>query len=100
MLDVSGSEFVRELPQVPTTVKLSTELKTGSWRSYRPVIDLGKCVKCLICWVYCPELSIRWDGISVSVDYDFCKGCGICAHECPVKAIVMVPEGGGYEGSR
>jgi Pyruvate/2-oxoacid:ferredoxin oxidoreductase delta subunit len=24
---------------------------------------------------------------------DFCKGCGICAHECPRKAITMVSEG-------
>ncbi|TAN46417.1 MAG: pyruvate synthase, partial [Candidatus Methanoperedens sp.] len=26
-------------------------------------------------------------------DYEFCKGCGICANECPKKAIVMVLEG-------
>ncbi|MFP3483271.1 MAG: 4Fe-4S binding protein, partial [Caldivirga sp.] len=25
-------------------------------------------------------------------NYDYCKGCGICANECPVKAIKMVPE--------
>jgi pyruvate ferredoxin oxidoreductase delta subunit len=27
-------------------------------------------------------------------DYDHCKGCGICYHECPVKgkAIKMIPE--------
>jgi 2-oxoacid:acceptor oxidoreductase delta subunit (pyruvate/2-ketoisovalerate family) len=25
-------------------------------------------------------------------DYDYCKGCGICAHECPCGAIDMVPE--------
>ncbi|MBI4812803.1 4Fe-4S binding protein [Candidatus Falkowbacteria bacterium] len=22
-------------------------------------------------------------------DYDYCKGCGVCAEECPVKAIIM-----------
>lgn len=26
------------------------------------------------------------------VDLDFCKGCGICAHECPKKAITMALE--------
>jgi Pyruvate/2-oxoacid:ferredoxin oxidoreductase delta subunit len=26
------------------------------------------------------------------VDYDYCKGCGVCANECPKKAIAMVPE--------
>jgi pyruvate ferredoxin oxidoreductase delta subunit len=25
-------------------------------------------------------------------DLDFCKGCGICAHECPKDAIEMIPE--------
>jgi pyruvate ferredoxin oxidoreductase delta subunit len=36
-----------------------------------------------------------WDGVRVEVNYDYCKGCGICAQECPVKAISMVPEFGG-----
>ena len=22
----------------------------------------------------------------IGIDYDHCKGCGICAHECPEKA--------------
>jgi pyruvate ferredoxin oxidoreductase delta subunit len=26
------------------------------------------------------------------VDLNYCKGCGICAQECPTKAITMVPE--------
>lgn len=90
---MSVSDYIRELPTVPTTVKLSTEVKTGSWRVRKPIINSSKCVKCLICWVYCPESSIRWDGNSVSVDYDFCKGCGICYRECPVRAIELVPEG-------
>ena len=25
-------------------------------------------------------------------DYDHCKGCGICATECPAEAITMHPE--------
>ena len=25
-------------------------------------------------------------------DYDYCKGCGICVHECPSGSITMVPE--------
>jgi Pyruvate/2-oxoacid:ferredoxin oxidoreductase delta subunit len=29
---------------------------------------------------------------SYEIDYDYCKGCGICAAECPCGAIAMVPE--------
>ncbi|MDK2384563.1 MAG: 4Fe-4S binding protein, partial [Candidatus Korarchaeota archaeon] len=54
-------------------------------------IDESKCVKCGLCWMYCPDSVYRWDGESVPVpDLDHCKGCGICATECPTKAIEMV----------
>jgi len=33
-----------------------------------------------------------------TINYVYCKGCGICAEECPVKAITMVMEGEGKEG--
>jgi pyruvate ferredoxin oxidoreductase delta subunit len=26
------------------------------------------------------------------IDYNYCKGCGICAEECPVDAIEMKME--------
>jgi len=64
--------------------------KTGSWRVFCPVFDKEKCVKCLRCWIFCPEGAIkRHADDTVSIDYDYCKGCGICAKECKVKAIVM-----------
>ncbi len=67
--------------------------KTGTWRTERPVIIQEKCVKCLLCWLYCPEDAIiRKEDNSVEVDYEYCKGCGICAAVCPVDAIKMVPE--------
>jgi len=71
----------------------SIEYKTGTWRTFKPVINQDKCIKCLLCWVSCPEPAIkRHEDNKVSVDYDFCKGCGICANICPVKAIEMVSE--------
>jgi pyruvate ferredoxin oxidoreductase delta subunit len=72
--------------------------KTGDWRSSRPEIDSLKCIpskrgrnSCFLCWMYCPE-GIVTKSIPVKIDYDYCKGCGICAEECPAKAIRMVDE--------
>jgi pyruvate ferredoxin oxidoreductase delta subunit len=68
--------------------------KTGSWRVFRPTLDLAKCVKCLRCWIFCPEGSIkRKKDDSVEINYDYCKGCGVCASQCPTKAITMKREG-------
>ena len=68
--------------------------KTGSWRVFRPELDKSKCVKCLRCWIYCPEGSIkRNEDDTVEINYDYCKGCGVCANACPTKAIEMKREG-------
>jgi pyruvate ferredoxin oxidoreductase delta subunit len=72
--------------------------KTGDWRNSRPVMDASKClavkagkVTCQICWVYCPDVCIT-QGAGPVIDLTYCKGCGICAEECPADAIAMVPE--------
>src|SRR5690349_24129522 len=31
---------------------------TGNWRSERPVIDLTKCKRCFLCYLYCPEAAM------------------------------------------
>lgn len=75
----------------------SARYKTGGWRVERPVLNKEKCVNCLLCWISCPEGAIKvQDGKIAEIDLDYCKGCGICAVECPprVKAIEMVPEKG------
>ncbi len=71
----------------------ASECKTGGWRTFRPVIDHKKCIKCLFCWLYCPDesIAITREG-EFEVDLDYCKGCGICAKECPKEAITMVRE--------
>lgn len=85
-----------ELGGVLHTPGSSKDYKTGDWRTLRPVWDANKCIHCLICWVYCPDAAIQVNEESkvTGVDYDHCKGCGICAQECPpkVKAYTMVPE--------
>ncbi|MFH1141507.1 MAG: 4Fe-4S binding protein [Chloroflexota bacterium] len=71
----------------------STEYETGSWRALRPVVDMDKCTHCMICWIFCPDISILVQDMRMAgFDLAHCKGCGICAAECPVKAITMVNE--------
>jgi pyruvate ferredoxin oxidoreductase delta subunit len=72
--------------------KSSEDYFTGDWRSEKPILDDEKCTQCLFCWIYCPDIAILWDGKAVTIDYNFCKGCGICAKECPFEAIKMVKE--------
>jgi len=72
----------------------SDEYVTGGWRSERPYRDDDKCTQCLLCWVFCPDTSAMVKDQKVyDFDLEHCKGCGICAHECPADAIEMVPEG-------
>jgi len=71
----------------------SDTYETGSWRSRRPKFIPEKCSHCFICWVFCPEGSIRVeDEKMVGIDLRYCKGCGICATECPRDAIEMGEE--------
>ena len=66
--------------------------KTGTWRTFRPMVSLEKCVGCGLCEMYCPEASINIRKMKAVVNYDYCKGCGICENECPQNAIEMIPE--------
>lgn len=88
----------KELPigGLITEAGSAAKYKTGDWRTDRPVWDSEKCIQCLICFIYCPDSAIMVNEESkiTGIDYDHCKGCGICAEECPpkVKAYTMVPE--------
>ena len=71
----------------------SVATKTGGWRTLKPVWDNKKCTQCMICWQFCPDLSIPAKaGKRLETDFDYCKGCGICAQVCPVKCIEMVKQ--------
>jgi 2-oxoacid:acceptor oxidoreductase delta subunit (pyruvate/2-ketoisovalerate family) len=54
----------------------------------------GTCNDCENCYVFCPDASIlkREGRIFHQVDYDFCKGCGVCFVECPRRAISLEEE--------
>lgn len=71
----------------------SKEYITGGWRAERPVWNEDNCKNCLLCWVVCPDASIMvGDGQMTGIDYDHCKGCGVCVHQCHFDALSMMLE--------
>jgi len=65
----------------------------SGWRTFRPVIDQKLCQKCGMCWLHCPDAAIFKDEKgNFKINYKHCKGDGICAEECPFKAIKMIEE--------
>jgi pyruvate ferredoxin oxidoreductase gamma subunit len=72
----------------------SVKVRTGLWRTMRPVINYDKCTGCVwICSTYCPDgvINVRADGYP-EIDYDHCKGCLICVAQCPPHAIESIAE--------
>ncbi len=66
--------------------------RTGGWRVSKPILDDSKCTNCLICWFYCPDGAIARGDHVVTIDYEYCKGCGVCESVCAPKAIRMERE--------
>jgi pyruvate ferredoxin oxidoreductase delta subunit len=93
---MSGQEKTwKELALAAVSQKPSTDFLTGDWKTYMPIHGTEKCVSCLTCAMLCPEGAICWKADTKTLEFnlDYCKGCGICANECPVKAISMsMPE--------
>ncbi len=54
----------------------------------------GRCTGCDNCWLFCPDLAVARsnDGVGYQIDLAYCKGCAICAEECPRGAISLVEE--------
>jgi 2-oxoacid:acceptor oxidoreductase delta subunit (pyruvate/2-ketoisovalerate family) len=60
----------------------------------RRCLSCGNCFECDNCYGVCPDNAVikLGAGKRFEFNYDYCKGCGICASECPCGAIDMVAE--------
>jgi NADPH-dependent glutamate synthase beta subunit-like oxidoreductase len=60
----------------------------------RRCLSCGNCFECDNCYGICPDNAVvkLGPGKRFAFNYDYCKGCGICALECPCGAIRMEPE--------
>ena len=60
----------------------------------RRCLSCGNCMECDNCYGVCPDNAIikLGPGKRYEFNYDYCKGCGVCAQECPCGHIELVPE--------
>ncbi len=61
----------------------------------RRCLSCGNCFSCDNCFGVCPDNAVIKPGPPgepYAIDLDYCKGCGMCAAECPCGAIEMIPE--------
>ena len=60
----------------------------------RRCLSCGNCFECDNCYGICPDNAVikLGPGMRFQFNLDYCKGCGMCAAECPCGAIVMTPE--------
>jgi NADPH-dependent glutamate synthase beta subunit-like oxidoreductase len=60
----------------------------------RRCLSCGNCFECDNCYGVCPDNAVLklGPGLRFQFNLDYCKGCGMCAAECPCGAIDMEPE--------
>jgi len=88
-------------PQLELARRISTfdevtgglDEKTALFEARR-CMSCGNCFECDNCYGVCPDNAVikLGPGDRYEIDLDYCKGCGICAEECPCGAIDMAPE--------
>lgn len=59
----------------------------------RRCMSCGNCFGCDNCYGVCPDNAVlKIKPMEYEFKYTYCKGCGICAEECPCGCIEMIPE--------
>jgi NADPH-dependent glutamate synthase beta subunit-like oxidoreductase len=87
----------------PSERRGDTEIESGieahqALAEAQRCFSCGNCMACDNCWTLCPDSAVlktrerASDGSHYIFDYEYCKGCGLCANECPCGYIAMVDE--------
>jgi NADPH-dependent glutamate synthase beta subunit-like oxidoreductase/Pyruvate/2-oxoacid:ferredoxin oxidoreductase delta subunit len=51
--------------------------------------NCGMCTQCDLCFLLCPDVSLKKRNGGYDVNKNYCKGCGMCATSCPRNVIDM-----------
>ncbi len=82
--DRLGTRPFSEVHQAPSKDVVSDELSR--------CFHCGRCTECDNCFIYCPDISIAKVTGGYAFDFTYCKGCGVCVHECPRAALELIEE--------
>jgi NADPH-dependent glutamate synthase beta subunit-like oxidoreductase/Pyruvate/2-oxoacid:ferredoxin oxidoreductase delta subunit len=68
--------------------------ETNALFEARRCLSCGNCFECDNCYGVCPDNAVikLGPGKGFRFNYDYCKGCGLCAAECPCGAIRVEAE--------
>ena len=82
-------ERVRSFAEIE--LKISAQL---AMKEAERCFNCGLCNQCDNCYIYCPDTSVILEGDHQGrhIDYDYCKGCGLCVVECPRNAMSLGEE--------
>ena len=61
------SDYMVSIGCVIKTPGNSRNNKTGSWRTFKPILDKEKCIDCDNCILFCPDASVNKQH---DIDYD------------------------------
>jgi putative selenate reductase YgfK subunit len=89
--DLNVNYFEHEPRQELEGVEIEA-LKNAAIAEALRCFHCGSCNDCNTCWFMCPDGVILSKDGKVDFDYDYCKGCGICAEECPRGAVTLEEE--------
>lgn len=83
------AEVLRSFDEVVGSLSWPTAVEEA-----RRCFSCGACTHCDNCLTFCPDGAVLRDPATGNyvVDLVHCKGCGLCAAECPRGALTLVPE--------
>ncbi|MGZ3579190.1 MAG: 4Fe-4S dicluster-binding protein, partial [Syntrophales bacterium] len=72
-------------------LKISTNL---AMREAERCFNCGICNQCDNCYMFCPDVAVirGKNSNERQINYDYCKGCGLCVVECPRNSMTLREE--------